>query len=76
MDTYGAYSDADFASNPNDRKSFSGYVFMLAYGPIAWYSKKQHMTALSTTEAEYSAITQATQQAIWFNNFFSATVLL
>ena len=38
---------------------------MLSLGPIAWYSKKQPTTALSTTEAEYSAITQATRQAIW-----------
>ena len=32
----------------------------------------QHTVALSTTEAEYSAITQATCDAMWFRNFFIA----
>jgi hypothetical protein len=59
-DTFGAYSDADFASNPDDRKSVSGYVYMLGGGAIAWHSKKQSTMATSTTEAEYSALAAAT----------------
>jgi hypothetical protein len=52
---YGAYSDADFPSNPDDSKSVSGYIYLLAGGPIAWHSKKQPTVALSTAKAEYSA---------------------
>jgi hypothetical protein len=40
LDTHGAFSDADFAANPDDMKSVSGYVYMLGGGPIAWHSKK------------------------------------
>jgi hypothetical protein len=61
------YSDADFAAG-EDRKSISGYIFMLAGSPISWQAKKQSMIALSTAEAEYAALTQATKEAIWLQN--------
>jgi hypothetical protein len=69
--TFGAYSDADFASNPDDRKSVSGYVYMLGGGAIAWHSKKQATTATSTTKAEYSALAAAAREAIWLSNLFN-----
>jgi len=59
------YCDANYAEDPRDRKSTSGYSFMLAGGPIAWKSKKQASVALSTTEAEYYALGVACQEAIW-----------
>ena len=60
-----AYSDADWGSNVNDRKSISGYVFQMAGGPISWQSKKQPTIALSSMEAEYMAESLATRQVIW-----------
>jgi hypothetical protein len=62
-----SYSDADFAAG-EDRKSISGYIFILAGSPISWQAKKQSMIALSTAEAEYAALTQATKEAIWLQN--------
>ena len=62
-----SYSDANFAAD-EDRKSISGYVFTLAGSPISWQAKKQSMIALSTAEAEYAALTQATKEAIWLQN--------
>ena len=59
------YCDANYAEGPRDRKSTSGYAFMLANGPITWKSKKQASVALSTTEAEYYALGIACQEAIW-----------
>ena len=44
-----AMSDSDWSSG----KSISGYVLLLAGGPIVWGSKKQPVTAISSTEAEY-----------------------
>ena len=41
------YSNADYAGCPNDRKSTSGYIFMMAGGAI---SVKQTLTASSTME--------------------------
>lgn len=57
------YSDADWGSG-EDRKSISGYVFMLTGGAISWSSKKQATTALSTTEVEYIALIQAAKESI------------
>jgi len=59
------YCDANYAEDPRDRKSTSGYTFMLAGGPIAWKSKKQSLVALSTTEAEYYALGLVCQEAVW-----------
>jgi hypothetical protein len=65
------YVDADWASDVNDRKSTSGFVFMLAGGAISWSSKKQPSVALSSTEAEYIAGAHATKEAIWLKNLVS-----
>jgi hypothetical protein len=59
------YSDADWAGDTNDRKSTTGYTFILAGGAVTWSSKKQPTVALSTTEAEYMALTQASKEAVW-----------
>jgi hypothetical protein len=65
VDDLHGYSDADWAGDVVDRKSTSGYVFILANGPISWRSKKQTCVALSTAEAEYVALAAATQEAVW-----------
>ena len=59
------YVDADWGSNPNGRKSQSGYLFTLCGGVISWASKKQSVVALSSTEAEYVAASLASQEAVW-----------
>ena len=59
------YSDADWGSNPDDRRSISGYAFLIGNGVIAWSSKKQTTVALSSMEAEYMAISYAARHAIW-----------
>ena len=59
------YSDADWAECRMDRKSISGSVFMLGNGPISWSSRKQPNVALSSTEAEYVALSDATREALW-----------
>ena len=46
------YSDSDCAGDKFDRKSITGYVFMLSGCAITWKSKKQSTVALSSTEAE------------------------
>ena len=43
----------------NELKSTSGYVFLASGGAITWISKKQTMRALSSTKAEYIAISEA-----------------
>lgn len=62
------YSDSDWAGNLDDRKSTSGYVFTVGGGAISWKSKKQSCVALSTAEAEYIALSQAAQEAVWLRS--------
>ncbi|XP_039117464.1 secreted RxLR effector protein 161-like [Dioscorea cayenensis subsp. rotundata] len=59
------YSDNDWGGSQDDRKSTSGWVFSLGSGVIAWCSKKQSITALSSTEAEYISLTAATCEVVW-----------
>ena len=63
------YSDADWAGDVDTRRSTSGYAFMMNGGCISWRSKKQRTVALSSTEAEYMALTEAVQEAIWLKAF-------
>jgi transposase InsO family protein len=59
------YSDADWGADTDDRKSISGFVFMLGGAAISWSSKKQASPAVSSCEAEYMAASYATRHAIW-----------
>lgn len=60
-----AFCDADWAGDLDERKSTSGYVMMLSNGAVSWRSKKQTVIALSTAEAEYVALSAATQEVNW-----------
>ncbi|KAM7520343.1 hypothetical protein LguiB_019305 [Lonicera macranthoides] len=59
------FTDSDYAGDQDDRKSTSGYIFMLGSGAISWSSKKQAIVTLSTTEAEFVAATACACQAVW-----------
>ena len=63
--TLHGYVDADWASDINNHKSTSGFVFMLAGGTISWSSKKQGTVALSSTKSKYIAHTHVVKEAIW-----------
>lgn len=60
-----AFSDADFASCVDTRKSVSGVLLMLNGGPIIWSSRKQGIVATSTTDAEYIAAHDASKEIVW-----------
>ena len=47
------FSDSDWASNANDRKSITGGCFYVGANLVAWMSKKQNYVSLYTTEAKY-----------------------
>ena len=64
-----SYSDANWASDKDERKSTSGYPFILGGGVVSWYSKKQSCIALSTMESEYVACSVAVQEAVWLRRF-------
>lgn len=63
------YADSDWGGSLEDRRSFTGYTFTMNGGAIAWDSKKQPTVALSTTEAEYMALSEAAKEAIHIKKF-------
>ena len=67
------YCDSDWASNPDDRRSTSGYCFSLAKGGpmISWKSRKQQCVALSSCEAEYVALASTVQESIYLKQMLS-----
>ena len=61
------YVDSDYVGDLDSRKSMTGYVFRFAGGPISQKSTLQDVVALSTTEAEYMAMTEAGKEAAWLS---------
>uniref|UniRef100_A0A5S6Q3I8 Reverse transcriptase Ty1/copia-type domain-containing protein n=1 Tax=Trichuris muris TaxID=70415 RepID=A0A5S6Q3I8_TRIMR len=59
------YVDADWAGDKADRKSTTGFVFQLGKNTVAWSSRKQSVVALSSTEAEYLAVSHACRELLW-----------
>jgi transposase InsO family protein len=59
------YCDADYAGDPDKRRSTSGYLFMMAGGVVSWGSKLQPTVAASTCEAEYISSAFAVKEALW-----------
>ena len=64
------YTDSDFQSDKDSRKSTSGSVFTLGGRAIVWRSIKQSSIADSTMEAEYIAACKAAKEAVWLRKFF------
>ena len=65
--TLRGYSDANWASNVDTRRSTSGYWFLLRNCVVSWTSRKQRSVAHSYTESEYMAISKAFADAIWLH---------
>ncbi|KAA0061181.1 hypothetical protein E5676_scaffold157G00040 [Cucumis melo var. makuwa] len=63
--TIKGYVDSDYTGDLDKNKSTTGYVFTLASGAVSWFSKLQSVVAMSTTEGEYVAATQASKEAVW-----------
>ncbi|TXG54058.1 hypothetical protein EZV62_019314 [Acer yangbiense] len=59
------YVDSDYTGDRDKRRSTSSYFFTIAGCCVRWKSQLQSVVALSTTEAEYIAVTEAIKEAIW-----------
>ena len=65
-----AFSDADWATDHETRVSVTGYALTLAGGAVCWVSRKQKTVALSSTEAEYMAMSDTSRQIMWITNLY------
>ena len=59
------YSDSDWGSNKDTRRSTSGVLIMMAGGPVTWMTKLQPIVTASSMEAEYLACFFAIQDVVW-----------
>jgi hypothetical protein len=66
-----AYSDANFGTGIDDKRSVTGYVLQVFGGPVSWASKTQSVTALSTTESEFRALSTASREALWLTKILT-----
>ncbi|CAI7881112.1 unnamed protein product [Closterium sp. NIES-54] len=60
-----AFSDASYASEPEDMTSVGGFICCIGGGPTAWESKKQVDQALSSVESEFMALFRAVREIVW-----------
>ena len=63
------YTDSNFMSDKDSRKSTSGHCFTLGGGVVSLRSIKQKCIADSTIEAEYVAACEVEKEAVWVNKF-------
>ena len=60
-----AFSDANWARDPTNSRSTTGYCFLLNSSLISWKSKKQTPVARFSTKAKYRALVDTTSELIW-----------
>lgn len=68
------FSDADYAGDVETRKSTSGFIFMYNDSIISWRSALQECVAISTTESEYIAASEAVKEVIWLKRLFNELI--
>ncbi|CAN6708851.1 unnamed protein product [Malus baccata var. baccata] len=65
-----AFSDADYAGNPDTRHSTGGFCIYLGSNLISWSSKKQKTVSRSSAEAEYWQLAYTAAELSWLRSLF------
>jgi len=61
------FCDDDWEGDHETRRSTTGFTFIFCGAAVSWGSKLQKTVALSTMEAEYMALREASKEAVWLN---------
>ena len=70
------FSDSDFTSDEDHRKSYTGYVFLVCGGVVSWSIHKQTTVAFSSMESEYIALSNAAHEALARKQLFCKLQIL
>lgn len=62
--------DSDWAGNPNDRPSSSGYGIFLSKILVSWSDKKKNVVACSSTKDDYRSLALAIAELYWIRMLF------
>jgi hypothetical protein len=62
------HDKGNWCDDKDDRESTAGYIFLVGGAPISWSSRKEHVVALSTCEAEYIVASLCACQGVWLCN--------
>lgn len=73
-DTLECYSDADHGGDDTTGRSTSGVICMYAGGAISWLSQRQSSVAISTTEAEIVAASEAAREIVWLKRLLEEII--
>ena len=65
------YLDSDYAGDLETRRSTTGYIIFMAGSPTIWRSNRQKAVTLSSTEAEYYALSSVAREAAWMRHFLT-----
>ena len=65
------YTDSDFMSDTDDRKSTSDLVFQCNSGTISWKNFKQLIIVDSIIEVEYITASETAKKGFWFKKFIT-----
>ncbi|XP_048425022.1 uncharacterized mitochondrial protein AtMg00810-like [Pyrus x bretschneideri] len=63
-----AFSDSDWVTNINTRRSITRFVVYLGSNPVSWQSKKQPSVSRSSTKAEYKALAHCAADVWWIRS--------